>query len=231
MGGAGLEAIAGNIYGDPVRVSFDPRASTPIRLVADKVIPPIQPPTDSAQVKQIRIQRRDPQQVVGSPDLSRRDGAAAEGLRPASGGALPGELRARALLLRAPGNFGSGGAFDAFWAAAGTPRLIYVTLQHPTPYYDDSCGVNSDNNGPYGDAIMQELIPAVESRFRVIREPWARMLTGGSTGGWIAAAHQSCTPTSTAARSRAAPTASISGITRSSTSTATPTPTSSTKAG
>ena len=179
----------GNIYGDPVRVSFDPRASTPIRLVADKVIPPIQPPTDSAQVKRIRIQS-DPQQVVGSPDLSRRDGAAAEGLRPASGGALPGELRARALLLRAPGNFGSGGAFDAFWAAAGTPRLIYVTLQHPTPYYDDSCGVNSDNNGPYGDAIMQELIPAVESRFRVIREPWARMLTGGSTGGWIAAAHQ-----------------------------------------
>ena len=56
MGGAGLEAIAGNIYGDPVRVSFDPRASTPIRLVADKVIPPIQPPTDSAQVKRIRIQ-------------------------------------------------------------------------------------------------------------------------------------------------------------------------------
>ena len=37
---------------------------------------------------------------------------------------------------------------------------------------------------------MQELIPAVESKFRVIREPWARMLSGGSTGGWIAAAHQ-----------------------------------------
>jgi hypothetical protein len=50
--------------------------------------------------------------------------------------------------------------------------------------------VNSENNGPYGDAIMQELLPAIETRFRVIREPWARMLSGGSTGGWIAAAHQ-----------------------------------------
>ena len=37
---------------------------------------------------------------------------------------------------------------------------------------------------------MQELIPAVETKFRVIRQPWARMLSGGSTGGWIALAHQ-----------------------------------------
>ena len=45
--------------------------------------------------------------------------------------------------------------------------MILVTLQHPSPYYDDSYGVNSANNGPYGDAIMQELIPAVETQFRV----------------------------------------------------------------
>ena len=32
----------GNIYGEPVKVQFDPRSSTPIRLVADKVIPPMQ---------------------------------------------------------------------------------------------------------------------------------------------------------------------------------------------
>ena len=92
--------------------------------------------------------------------------------------------------LRAPGGFGSGGEFDKFWLAAGTPRFIYVTVQHPSPYYDDSYAVNSENNGPFGDAIMQELIPAIESKFRVIAEPWSRMLTGGSTGGWIAAAHQ-----------------------------------------
>ena len=50
--------------------------------------------------------------------------------------------------------------------------------------------MNSENNGPYGDAIVQELIAAVETRFRVRREPWARLLTGGSTGGWISLAHQ-----------------------------------------
>ena len=31
----------GNLYGDPVRVTFDPQSATPIRLIADKVIPPI----------------------------------------------------------------------------------------------------------------------------------------------------------------------------------------------
>jgi hypothetical protein len=50
--------------------------------------------------------------------------------------------------------------------------------------------VNSVNVGPYGDAIMNELIPEIEKRYRAIKEPWARWLTGGSTGGWEALALQ-----------------------------------------
>jgi hypothetical protein len=68
--------------------------------------------------------------------------------------------------------------------------MLVVTFQHPNPYFDDSYAVNSVNVGPYGDAIMNELIPEIERRFRVIREPWARVLTGGSTGGWEALALQ-----------------------------------------
>ena len=37
---------------------------------------------------------------------------------------------------------------------------------------------------------MNELIPAVEERFRTIRQPYARVLWGGSTGGWGALAIQ-----------------------------------------
>jgi hypothetical protein len=50
--------------------------------------------------------------------------------------------------------------------------------------------VNSVNVGPFGDAIMQELVPEVEKRFRVIKEPYARVLSGGSTGGWESLALQ-----------------------------------------
>jgi len=37
----------GNIYGAPQKVHFDPKASAVVRLVADKIIPPIQVPADN----------------------------------------------------------------------------------------------------------------------------------------------------------------------------------------
>jgi hypothetical protein len=40
---------------------------------------------------------------------------------------------------------------------------------------------NSDNNGPWGDALTQELIPLVEKNYRTNA---ARLLTGHSSGGW-----------------------------------------------
>jgi hypothetical protein len=87
-------------------------------------------------------------------------------------------------------NVESGYEFFQAWNADNFPRMIAVTFQHPTPYFDDSYGVNSPNAGPYGDAIMNELIPSVEERFRTIRQPYARVLTGGSTGGWGSLAMQ-----------------------------------------
>jgi hypothetical protein len=180
----------GNIYGAPVRVKFDPQSPAPIRLTADKVIPPIQPPADTELVKRIKIQSTILSKWWGHPIylgatvLLPKDYDKKPDVR------YPVNYEQGHFSLRAPGGFGSGGAFDKFWLAADTPRMIYVTLQHPSPYYDDSYGVNSENNGPYGDALMKELIPAIEEKFRVIREPWARTLSGGSTGGWIAAAHQ-----------------------------------------
>jgi hypothetical protein len=80
--------------------------------------------------------------------------------------------------------------FFQAWTGKGFPRVLLVEIQHPTPFYDDSYGVNSANNGPYGDAIQQELIPEIERRFRGIGQGWARFVYGGSTGGWIAMAVQ-----------------------------------------
>lgn len=76
------------------------------------------------------------------------------------------------------------------WIAKDTPRFLIVKIQHANPYYDDSYAVNSANLGPYGDAIEQELIPAIEKQFRAIGQGWARFVYGGSTGGWEALAVQ-----------------------------------------
>jgi len=76
------------------------------------------------------------------------------------------------------------------WKAPSFPRVLLIEIQHPTPFYDDSYAVNSANNGPYGDAIQYELIPAIEERYRALGTGWSRFMYGGSTGGWEAMAVQ-----------------------------------------
>ncbi|MFK8042748.1 hypothetical protein [Congregibacter sp.] len=76
------------------------------------------------------------------------------------------------------------------WIADDFPRFLAIEIQHPTPYYDDSYAVNSESQGPYGDAINYELIPFIEEQFRGLGEGWARFTYGGSTGGWEAMATQ-----------------------------------------
>ena len=43
---------------------------------------------------------------------------------------------------------------------------------------------DSATNGPWGHALVAELIPAIESRFSVDRRPERRFLWGHSSGGW-----------------------------------------------
>ncbi len=83
-------------------------------------------------------------------------------------------------------------AYDFYqaWTSDTFPRVLAIEIQHANPFYDDSYAVNSANLGPYGDAINEELIPAIEAQFRGIGEGWARFVYGGSTGGWEAAAVQ-----------------------------------------
>jgi hypothetical protein len=47
-----------------------------------------------------------------------------------------------------------------------------------------SAFANSANNGPVGDALVQELIPEIERRFRALPYPYGRFLAGHSSGGW-----------------------------------------------
>jgi hypothetical protein len=80
--------------------------------------------------------------------------------------------------------------FYQTWTGNGFPRMLIIEIQHANPYYDDSYAVNSANLGPYGDAIMKELVPYIEKNFRGIGQGWARFTYGGSTGGWEALAVQ-----------------------------------------
>jgi len=179
----------GNLYSDVQQVHLDPGEGWDVELTASHVIPPVEVPPDTRWVKRFRFR---------SPMLSEFWG------RPVYLGAtvlLPRDYDADTtrypvlydqghFSLRAPLNFREDGDLYEAWTADDFPRMMVVTFQHPTPYFDDSYAVNSVNVGPYGDAILQELIPEVEKRFRAIAQPWARWLSGGSTGGWESLALQ-----------------------------------------
>ena len=72
-------------------------------------------------------------------------------------------------------------SFRKAWLADDAPRMVLLQLDGAGPY-GDPYQVNSDNNGPYGDAVTQELIPYVEKKFRCIGEPYARVLYGAFDG-------------------------------------------------
>jgi hypothetical protein len=80
--------------------------------------------------------------------------------------------------------------FYKAWSSDGFPRMIAVTFEQQTPYFADSYSMNSANNGPYGDAMVEEVIPALERQFRMIGKPYARLVEGASTGGWQSLALQ-----------------------------------------
>jgi S-formylglutathione hydrolase FrmB len=60
---------------------------------------------------------------------------------------------------------------------------IYVFLNHDMRY-GAHCFANSDVVGPWGDALVRELVPYIEREYRVIPDAGARFLTGQSSGGW-----------------------------------------------
>lgn len=65
------------------------------------------------------------------------------------------------------------------------PPMIWVALDFSSRT-GASEFADSANNGPWGEALVGELIPALEARYRMDAKPSGRFLTGHSSGGWFA---------------------------------------------
>jgi len=59
--------------------------------------------------------------------------------------------------------------------------FVFLDQECPLGYH---VFANSENNGPWATAVMEELIPLLEKTFRVYRDPSTRFLTGHSSGAW-----------------------------------------------
>lgn len=203
----------GNLVSEVQRVQLDPAKGFNVKLSLTKKLPPVVVPPDTDWVKRVKIQSKLLTEFWGHPmylgaTVLLPKGYAQEpnrkyptiyiqghfGLGAPFGfttqaPAAPESAEQRKARLQR-GARETAYEFSQAWMSENFPRMAAVTFQHPTPYYDDSYAVNSVNNGPYGDALLTELIPYLEKNFRLIAEPQARVLTGGSTGGWESLALQ-----------------------------------------
>ena len=206
----------GNLYSKPLKVRVNPKQKGVIRLELTEKIPPIPKPADTKHIKHIEIESKLltafwgrpmtlgahvllPEGWYEHPDV-KYPLAVYHGHFPADFSGFRTEPPDPNLKPEYSERFRLEGynrmvqqeAYDFYklWTGPSFPRVLAIEIQHACPFYDDSYAVNSANVGPYGDAIMQELIPEIERRFRGIGEGWARLTYGGSTGGWESLAVQ-----------------------------------------
>jgi hypothetical protein len=200
----------GNFISSVQMIHYDPLQNQDFSVKLDSVLPAINLPADTKQVKHIKIKSTILSNFWGHDMYLGATILLPKGYDDHAGVHYPVIYEQGHFGLGAPEGFSTekrqippafktvmdnynlegGYEFQQQYNSDHFPRMIVVTFQHPTPYYDDSYAINSANNGPYGDAIMKELIPYLENHYRIIQQPYARVLTGGSTGGWESMALQ-----------------------------------------
>ncbi|MFA4751702.1 alpha/beta hydrolase-fold protein [Xanthomonas perforans] len=78
------------------------------------------------------------------------------------------------------------GSIASTWrlmAAKQIPPMIWVFLDQSTPTGTHEFA-DSVNNGPWGTALTEELIPALERQYKMDGKASGRFLNGHSSGGW-----------------------------------------------
>lgn len=168
----------GNLYSKPIKIEIDPAAGGVVRLKIDQTVKPDKPKMNLPRAKDVKLKssllsrfhHRDVflRAIVVLPEAYEKEP----------------DRKFNALYV-IPG-FGGDEREAAMYAAIlGPSREPFVRIG-----LDGTCALghhvyaDSDNNGPWGTALVEEMIPHLEKEFRLIPEPKARLLTGHSSGGW-----------------------------------------------
>lgn len=173
----------GDLYSEVVKVKWPPEASAPLQIRLSKVVAG-KTFKETERVKLVEIV---------SPSLSafhKREVKVRAGvLLPKDWSADAGNDPSRPVLYFITGFGGDhtqaramGGMFSLPPGSSGKQPIVVVP--DPTCGTGHSVFADSANNGPWGRALMTELIPEVEKRFHATGGGRRRYVTGVSSGGW-----------------------------------------------
>jgi hypothetical protein len=185
QGGMNVHTAAGNAYSKPEL--YDPEKPAPIKLVIDTLIPE-RKFQEKERVKLVEIDskllgefHKKPMKLRAGVVLPKSYYA-----KPSPPAPFPkSEGRRYPVIYEIPGFGGNHfltAARENSTDVAGV-EMLYVVLD-PGCRTGHHVFADSDNNGPYGKALTEELIPYIEAKYRAIGTPGARFVTGHSSGGW-----------------------------------------------
>ena len=174
-GGRGINSSPGNLYNKSIKVKLTKDRNQDFTVVCNEVVPePAFKETDFT--REIKVQSKLLSAFYGKPATIN------------AAVILPKEYRDQSQ-RRFPVLyfvFGYGGDYH-FLSGNTAPNVPLDTTPCIRVILDGNCPLghsvyaNSENNGPWGDALTQELIPEIEKAYRC---NGARLLTGHSSGGW-----------------------------------------------
>ncbi len=177
-GAARFSRAPGNLYGVE-RQALDFAKSGVVKILLDQVVP-ARRFVEVARVKVVDIESKLLTKFHGTSTRLR------------AGVALPESYATQPkknypVVYEIPGfggdHFGAFGLIGRGVTTIDGVEVIHVVLD-PNCHHGHHVFADSANNGPVGRALIEELIPAIEKRFRAIPKPAARLLTGHSSGGW-----------------------------------------------
>jgi hypothetical protein len=176
LGGRSIAESPGNMYNSTERINITKDTKAIFNIVAAEVIPAVAPFKETEFVKELKVSSSLLNKFHNKPMTV--DAAII----------LPKEY------YKEPGRkfpvlftvAGYGGSYYHY-SGETKPGETVDSLPVIRVYLDGNCSLghsvyaNSDNNGPWGDALTTEFIPALEMKYRC---NGARLLTGHSSGGW-----------------------------------------------
>lgn len=166
----------GNGYSLPVTATLDPKKGFNVVLKVDQIVKDTTF-KESERIKLVEIESKLLSQFHGKPTKMR------------AGVKLPKNFseskdRKYPVIYEIPGFGGNHRSVGSDRLSSHLPMdMIYVVLD-PDCRTGHCVFADSANNGPYGQALTEELIPEIEKRYRGIGKSTARFLTGHSSGGW-----------------------------------------------
>lgn len=178
LGGRTIGGSPGNLYSKPFKTQLDSTSGV-IEISCDQVVPDREF-KDTKSVKEARVESKLLLKFYGRPTFL----TAAVVLPEAW---FENGTRKFPTIYSIPGFGGSHWGMSGRDSSRGTIRdgesFIYVALNPECPG-GHSVFADSDNNGPWGKALTQELIPFIEKTYRGVGKPEGRFTTGHSSGGW-----------------------------------------------